>query len=79
MYRYTVRLSSLKDIMRFVSLTGKQSFPITVGSDSYHVNGTSFMGLFTLNWKEPQTVMLTCTEEEAERFRQEAARFLVVE
>ena len=74
--RYTVRFSSLKDVMRFVGLSTRMGFPITVGSDSYHVNGSSFMGMFTLNWNEPQTVTLDCTEEEADRFVQEAARFL---
>ena len=76
MYRYTVRCSSLGDIMRFVSLSTKLGFPITVGTESYHVNGNSFMGMFTLNWSKSQTVTLRCTEEENARFLQEAARFL---
>ena len=75
-YEYTIQLSSLKDVMRFVSLCTKLGFPITVGSDSYYVNGNSFMGMFTLDWRKHQTARLRCTEEEAERFRQEAARFL---
>ena len=76
-HQYTVRFSSLKDVMRFVAMSTKLGFPITVGTDSYHVNGGSFMGMFTLNWSKPQTVTIRCTEEEAARFEQEAARFLV--
>lgn len=72
-----VRFSSLADVMRFVALSTKMGFPIMVGSESYHVNGTSFMGMFTLNWSRPQCVKAQCTPEQAERFRQEAARFLV--
>lgn len=76
MHQFTVRFSSVADVMRFVSLSTRLGFPITVGSESYHVNGTSFMGIFTLNWSHPQNVILQCTQEQAERFRQEAARFL---
>lgn len=76
-HEFTVRFESLADVMRFVSLSTQMGFPITVGSDSYHVNGTSFMGMFTLNWNKPQCVKARCTEEEAQRFRAEAQRFLV--
>ncbi len=76
MHEFTVQFSSLADVMRFVSLSTKMGFPIMVGSESYHVNGTSFMGMFTLNWSKPQRVRAQCTNEEAEYFRQEAAHFL---
>lgn len=76
MHQFTVRFSSVADVMRFVSLSTKLGFPITVGSESYHVNGTSFMGIFTLNWSRPQKVILQCSQQQADRFRQEAARFL---
>ncbi len=77
MHRFRVQFASLADVMRFVALATKLGFPIAVGTESYHVNGTSFMGMFTLNWSAPQTVTLECTEEEALRFQQEAARFLI--
>ncbi len=76
-HRYQVQFASLADVMRFVTLATKLGFPITVGTETYFVNGTSFMGMFTLNWSQPQSVTLECTDEQAERFRQEAARFLI--
>lgn len=76
MHEFTVQFSSLADVMRFVALSTKMGFPIMVGSESYHVNGTSFMGMFTLNWSKPQHVRAQCTKEEAECFRREAAQFL---
>lgn len=76
MHEFTVQFSSLADVMRFVALSTKMGFPIMVGSESYHVNGTSFMGMFTLNWSRPQHVLAQCTNEEAENFRREATQFL---
>ena len=76
MREFTVRFCSFQDVQEFVAMATEENFPITVGNESYQVNGTSFMGMFSLDYSKPMKVMLNCTEEEFEGFRRKAARFL---
>lgn len=76
MHEFTVRFRSLKDIQEFVSLAAKQPFKLLVGSERFQVNATSFMGMFALNCKRPQKVMVSCTEEEMEQLLILFDRFL---
>lgn len=76
MQEFTVRFRSLRDVQEFVGLCSRQSFPVKVGSERYRVNATSFMGMFSLNFKKPLKVMVECAEEEFEGFFQQAQRFL---
>jgi len=73
---FMVCFHSFRDIQEFVNLCTRQPFRVTVGSERYQVNATSLMGMFSLNCRRPQRVMMECTEEEFDRFRQEAQRFL---
>lgn len=76
MQEFTVRFQSVRDVQDFVALATEYTFPIVVGTESYHVNGTSFMGMFSLDHSRPMKVKLTCTPEEFDTFRQRASRFL---
>ena len=71
-----MRFTTFQDVQDFVSLATAQSFPIVVGSGDYQVNGTSFMGMFSLDYTKPLTVTVNCTQQQLEDFRREAARFL---
>ncbi len=73
---FRIHFSSFADVQSFVDLATHYSFPIVVGNDTYRVNGTSFMGMFSLDYSKPLTVMLDCSEEEAQRFYQAAARYI---
>ena len=77
MKEFAIRLTSVQDVQEFVSLATEHAFPIIVGTDRYQVNGTSFMGMFSLDYSQPLTVRVTCTEEEFDTFRRKADRFLV--
>ena len=79
MQEFVVRFRSLRDVQEFVFLCGKQPFSIQVGSDRHHVDATNFMGLFSLNCRNPQKVMMDCTQEQYLQFRQDAGKFLVEE
>lgn len=74
---FTIRFYSFRDVQDFVALATEHAFPIVVGNDTYQVNGTSFMGMFSLDYSRPLKVKLTCTEAEFEDFRRKAGRFLV--
>lgn len=76
MREFTVRFYSFQDIQEFVALAGTEPFPILVGDDSYQVSGTSFMGMFSLDHSKPMRVMMDCSQEAFEGFRQKAQRFL---
>lgn len=76
MHQFSIQFHSFEDVQRFVDLATQFSFPIVVGSDSYHVNGTSFMGMFSLDYSRPLRVTLTCSDEDAARFREAAKSYL---
>ena len=77
MHQFGIQFHSFEDVQRFVDMATQFSFPIIVGTDSYHVNGTSFMGMFSLDYSRPLTVRLTCSDEDAERFKEAAKSYLV--
>ena len=74
---FEIQLRSVQDVLRFVAMATKQGFPVLVGSRNHQVNGKSFMEMFSLDLKRPVTVRTECTEEEFQRFRQEAECFPV--
>lgn len=77
MKTFYIWLHSVEDVHSFVSLASVQSFPISVGSDEFLVNGKSFMSMFCLDQRRPQQVRMDCGDEEFCRFRHEAEHFLV--
>lgn len=76
MREFQVRFHSSQEVRDFISWATAQPFTISVGTDSYRVNGNSFMGMFTLDYSRPLSVKVSCTEEEFHRLLQEATRFL---
>ena len=77
MRQVTVQFGSFRDIREFSLLAAKQPFQISVGSEKYKVNATSFLGFFTLNCHRPLTAQFECGEEDYVRFLEEAEKFLV--
>lgn len=76
MHQFSVHFRSFQEVQQFVDMATQFSFPIVVGNDSYHVNGTSFMGMFSLDYSQPLRVTLTCSDEDAARFKAAAKAFL---
>jgi len=76
MREFNILINSFQEVRDFVSLAMVQPFEVLVGNDRQQINGKSFMGMFSLNCREPLFVRVKCSEEEFLRFRQEAARFL---
>lgn len=72
-----IQFHSFRDVQDFVAIATEHPFPIIVGNESYRVNGTSFMGMFSLDYTRPLKVCLSCSEPEYDQFRQQTERFLV--
>ena len=77
MQQFEIRVSSVKDVLEFVSIATKRPFPITVGNERHRVNGKSFMEMFCLDLTFPLTVRTECSPQEYEGFRNAAHRFAV--
>ena len=77
MHEFVVRFHSLKDVQDFVSTASRQPLRLTVGNDRFSVNATSFMGIFTLNCRNPLRVTVECSQEEFDSLLTTFDRFLV--
>jgi len=54
-----------------------QPFEVLVGNDKKKINGKSFIGMFSLDFKKPVQVSVKCSDEEYAKFRKDVAQFLV--
>jgi len=77
MRHFHINISSFRQIQDFVALAMVQPFEVLVGNEKQQINGKSFIGMFSLDYKRPVRVSVNCSEEEFSRFRSEASRFLV--
>ena len=77
MREFNISVRSLHQVQEFVALAMVQPFEVLVGNDKQQVNGKSFIGMFSLDYRRPVRVRVKCTEEEFGRFRRQAAQFLV--
>lgn len=77
MHQFDIHINSFRQVQDFVSLAMVQPFEVLVGNERQQVNGKSFIGMFSLDYRRPLQVSVTCTDEEFNRFQREAAQFLV--
>ena len=77
MREFKIRLHSVQEVQEFVDLATTKPFNIRVCDYGHQVNGKSFIGMFSLDYRRPVRVRVKCTEEEFGRFRRQAAQFLV--
>ena len=76
MREFNIFIRSFQEVQAFVALAMVQTFEVMVGNEQKRINGKSFIGMFSLDYKDPLQVSVKCSEEEFLRFRQDAARFL---
>lgn len=76
MREFNICVRSFRQVQEFVSLAMVQPFEVLVGNDKQQVNGKSFIGMFSLDYKRPLRVLVKCTEEEFGKFKKEVAKFL---
>ena len=72
MREFDILIRSFQEVQAFVSLAMVQPFEVLVGNDRQRVNGKSFIGMFSLDYQHPVKVCVRCSEEEYNRFRQQA-------
>ena len=74
MRQFDIYVHSFRQVQEFVALAMVQPFEVLVGNDKQMVNGKSFMGMFTLDFKRPLQVRVRCTDEQYGKFLQETSR-----
>ena len=77
MQEFFVKLSSFDDIRAFVVLATTQPFEVYAQVPTKRVSAKSFMGMTSLDYRNPVQVVGDCPEEAWEEFRRAADRFLV--
>ena len=77
MKQFDIALHSFADVQDFVEIATVQPFRVLVGCDHVWVNAKSFMGLFSLDFQKIIHVRADCTQEEYDRFREAASKYLV--
>ena len=68
MTRAKVKLSLVEDVMKFAKLSQKLGLDVLLKHNSYVVDGTSLLGIMSLNLSEPVTVDVIGTEDECVSF-----------
>ena len=76
MRQFEIHVRTFRQVKDFVALAMVQPFEVLVGNEKQMVNGKSFMGMFTLDYRRPLWVRVTCTDEEFGKFQQETASVL---
>ena len=69
MREFDIILHSLRQVQDFVTLAMVQPFDIFVGNSSQQVNGKNFMGMFSLDYRNPVQVQANCDDATFEAFR----------
>ena len=74
MHQFHIHVRSFQQIQDFVSLAMIQPFEVFVGNEKQQVNGKSFIGMFSLDYKRPLQVIAKCTDEEFAPFQKAACK-----
>ena len=77
MKHFSITIRSFSEVQEFVALAMVQPFEVLVGNENQRINGKSFMGMFSLDFRCPVQVHVNCDEVAFARFRKEAARFMI--
>jgi len=77
MHQFHILLHSFREMEQFVSIAMVQPFEVRVGNERTQINGKNYIGMFTLDFKDPLLVQMVCSEDEYLRFRQDAAAFVI--
>ena len=76
MKEFAVRLVSVQDVQKFVTLVTSQAFPVFVRDRYQQVNGKSFLEMFCLNFTHPLFAMAECGEEQFQQLLELLQNFL---
>ena len=69
MHQFNIVMRSFQQVQRFVTLAMNQPFDVMVGNDYQSINGKDIMGMFSLDYRFPPKVSVTCSQKEFEAFQ----------
>ena len=69
MKHFSISIHTREEVQAFVKLAMVQPFDILVGNDHQQVNGKNFMGMFSLDYRNPVEVQADCDDAAFETFR----------
>lgn len=76
MKEFQIALHSFQEVREFISLATVQPFSVMVGNDIQTVNGKSFIGMVSLDFRRPVKVICDCDDAALENFSQQVRRIL---
>lgn len=76
--KFKVLLNMVEDVKKFVKIAEKYDMDITVRStrSKFEVDGTSIMGMFTLDLSDP-VIVTTHDNEDGKKFKSEVEKYIV--
>lgn len=77
MQEFNIAIHCFPEVRDFISLATVQPFEVFVGNDHQVVNAKGFIGMASLDFSHPLTVLCDCDPDCFRSFRQQASRFLV--
>ena len=72
MHQFNIVMHSFQQVQEFVKLAMDQPFDVLVGNEHQSINGKDIMGMFSLDYRYPLQVTVTCTDDEFETFHNRA-------
>ena len=72
MHHFNIVMRSFQQVQDFVKLAMDQPFDVMVGNDYQNINGKDIMGMFSLDYRFPLKVSVTCSKTEFEAFLEDA-------
>lgn len=71
MHQFNIMIRSFRQVQDFVKLAMDQPFDVMVGNEYQSINGKDIMGMFSLDYRFPLRVSMTCSQKEFEVFFKE--------
>lgn len=72
MHQFNIVMHSFNQVQEFVKLAMDQPFDVMVGNEHQSINGKDIMGMFSLDYRFPLKVSVTCSDDEFEVFHHKA-------
>ena len=72
MHQFNIVMHSFQQVQDFVKLAMDQPFDVMVGNEHQSINGKDIMGMFSLDYRFPLSVSVTCSDSEFEVFQHQA-------
>ena len=76
MHQFQIIIRSFSEVKEFISMATVQPFRVLVGNGAQMVNAKSFIGMLSLDFSGPLSVVCDADAESVTVFRCQASRFL---